>query len=202
MRLATLPVLVGALAALTPAAAPAAPATRTETYSPFDSSGLFTLRPGLRITESVGGECEQSSMFSATGYRCFGGPSRSGTNIFDPCFAQGDPSSTDVEALICPTSVTSRKVIEVQAESPLRPIVDPVRRTPWSVTIGGGRTCRIFGGASSLWRGQRINYSCSGKGRRFLVGMPSTATRRWTITMLSGISDRRGRRVAIVNAWY
>ncbi|CAB4900216.1 unannotated protein [freshwater metagenome] len=202
MRLATLPVLVGALAALAPAGANGASATRTQTYSPFDSSGQFTLRPELRITESVGGECEMGSFFSATGYRCFGGPSRNGNNIFDPCFAQGDPATGDVQALICPTRVTSNTVTEVQTGESLTPIRRPVRRTPWSVTVGGGRTCSIFGGASALWRGQRINYACSGKGRRFLVGLPSTATKRWTITMVTGADGRRGRRVAIVNAWY
>jgi hypothetical protein len=199
-RLIPVAVVVGLVLAAASTAQGAA-VTRTQTYTPFAASDGFVLRPSLQISESVGGECEQASFFSATGYRCFGGPAHNGSTIFDPCFAQGDPSGPDeVFALICPTSVVSRRVFEVQTDASLRPIENAVRRTPWSVTIGGGRVCRMLGGATGVYRGQRINYACSGKGRRFLVGVPSKATKRWTITMITSPDSKRSRRVGVIDA--
>jgi hypothetical protein len=187
------------------AAATAGAATRTATYTPFSPDG--TLRPGLVVSDEITGDCgdagDWTSNVNLGAYRCSTDVNlENGGNLLDPCFAEPPLDGTDeAVSVICPGSPTSRKVVRIQTGfvTPLDPARD---RTPWALRIAGGRTCVMTSGASTIVRGQRVNYSCDGRGLRALVGQPRKRTATWTIGMVKSYRGAGYRRVKVKRAWY
>jgi hypothetical protein len=195
---------VGILLAVA-AAAPAGAATTTETYTPFAPDG--TLKPGLTVTEELAGNCgdagDWASITNVGAYRCATDePLENGSNLLDPCFAEPAQDGTE-EALsvICPGTPISRRVVRIQTGLIL-PLETARDRTPWALQIAGGRTCVLTSGASTIVRGQRVNYSCDGRGLRALVGRPRKRSATWTIAIVRSYQGAGYRRVEIKRAWY
>jgi hypothetical protein len=189
----------------TGAAAPAGAATRTATYTPFSPDGV--LQPGLVVSEEVTGACgdagDWTSNVNIGAYRCSTDVNlENGGNLLDPCFAEPPLDGTDEPAsVICPGSPTSRRMVRIQT-GPISSLDPAPDRAPWALQIAGGRTCVMTSGASTIVRGQRVNYACDGRGLRALVGRPRKRTATWTIAMVTSYQGAGYRRVKVKRAWY
>lgn len=163
-----LPRIAATALAFLAAAAPAHAATRLVRYSPVSADG--SLRPGLRVTSTVGrSECWTTSAVSSRLYRCMTPQAR----IHDPCWATGDAA-----VVACPPAPWRRGVVELRLAKPL-PELSGNYSALWALRTGGGRRCVFLQGASDTVAGKRVSYACGHD--RYLLGSPDRSHATWTI---------------------
>jgi hypothetical protein len=178
--------------------------TVTSTYTPFGADGW--LAPGITIDEVVTGSCGDDggwrSNVADRAFRCSTDTNvKGGGNLFDPCYpeARRDDGTATV---LCPRSPSFLAILRIEVPVLADTDLTETQRLPWALMISGGRTCVLSSGATSSVRGKRINYICSGRGLRMLVGAPRRGTATWTIPVVRNAKGAGYRWVKIRRAWY
>lgn len=167
-------------------------------FRPFLSSGAIA--PGYHVVgrrrahSSAGLQCFGPSYatFSRDAFRCY-----SGDLTYDPCFR--DPAGALVA---CPVAMFPKRVVLLSVTKPL------VRGPAWSgdhhawlLVLPSHVACRWSSGASMVWHGLRLNFSCSN--HLGLYGHAQSQHQPWTIrTCPEGQFCQHMKRVRVAAAWF
>src|SRR5260370_24614519 len=118
-------------------------------------TGVYIFTPAIPKTAPIAGNCFSESIAAdrLDAWRCF-----TGNIIHDPCFA-AKPGATLV---VCDADPITRKAgIAVRLATPLPLHGKFAGQQPWLLELADGAECNLFTGATSVVKGQRINYGCS-----------------------------------------
>lgn len=181
---------------LAPGSAAAGTHTKASVYTPFASSGT----PTVHVASTVRGHCWTGSLAAARSdaWRCL-----SGNLIYDPCFS----SPTAPGIVLCPASGPwSRRAIEIKLTAQLptkyaNPGEPSTTGLPWALVTTSGWKCRLDTGATSVVRGRRANYACTGI-NDWLWGAPSRRSEPWKIFVAPASANKLKRTVGIRSAWF
>ena len=178
--------LVGVLF-LVVASGAAALETKTDRYTPFDTTG--EIRSDLNVTD-LSGECwTSSSILGRDGaWRCV-----TGNSLRDPCFES--PIESDI--LICARSPWDTSVVRLEASLDYDDFWT-WKGGSWALKLTNGTKCHYVTGATTAVKGRRLNYFCGKNGKGpYLFGNPDKSSALWRIRMSKSPSGRGMRRVGI-----
>lgn len=163
---------------------------------PTDSHGR--LKPAYQVTRTFDrGQCFGASSEVVVGAdRCF-----SGNFVLDPCWPTLNRHGR-YSGSYCPRAAWLRRGVLVKSSHKAGEVTRG--RSLWAVRLGSGLRCSYLSGASSIFRGRRVNFGCAPNRRKFLVGEPSRRTAFWRITEVTFANGhfRNPRRVVITTAWF
>jgi hypothetical protein len=137
--------------------------TSTPTYTlPFtpnptsESTQVIVFHPEGVPTQERTGSCWSTSevLNRVDAWRCI-----SDNSIYDPCFSI--PGNN--QAVRCDTSPLSDSkgfILNLTESKPARGTVSPIK-SAWAFELTDGTKCIFVGGATGVFEGKRINYSCS-----------------------------------------
>lgn len=174
----------------------AAARTAVATFSPFAGDG--TLRGGLRATPEYGGSCASGSFMvsGADVFRCF-----AGNAIRDPCYVDDLAGNDDRSVVVCVATPWDRSVVRLRISGDLDSAFGArANAPPWALRLSSGTRCVFLEGATTVVRGQRLNYGC-GNGR-WLIGTPDRGRPTWRIRQVRGPTDSEPRRVSVAAAYF
>jgi hypothetical protein len=127
----------------------------------------------------------------------------SGNLIYDPCFS----SSNAKGIVLCPASgpwSSSAIKIKLTRKVPIKygnkgkPSTSGL---PWALVTSAGWKCELNTGATSVVRGKRQNYFCTGT-QDSLWGAPLRRSQPWKIYVAPTGAKRLRSEVAIQAAWF
>jgi hypothetical protein len=123
-----------------------------------------------------------------------------GNTLYDPCFS----SQFAFGVVVCPVPWQDSGT-EIHLTKPLPKASShtppSLALQPWAVETVSGAFCVLSSGASSVVRGQRLNYFCGKNAKQGLWGFPSRKAQPWTILIAPLNAKVLKHRVAVVRAW-
>lgn len=174
-----------------PTAAPSR--TQVDTFAPFTFSG--TVSPDVRVARTVVGTCFATSIAVAVQgtYRCM-----SGNYIYDPCFASGSGSQTELACAETPwAGVTLMEVsgpLPIDVPEPGNPI-----SSPWVIQLANGERYVVSTGANAAVGGVNLPYYCSPSNTE--TSTVSETSEPWTVQYLPSSTSSVLTSVVVVVAW-
>jgi Domain of unknown function (DUF4232) len=188
-----------------PGTTAASRATETRYAAPVDRNAREL--GSIRVSGTVSGSCIAGSdvIGNVSVYRCF-----AGNEVYDPCWASVTPGSASAGGALClrtPWSTSAVKVVArgISASIKVKPTDQNV---PWGLRLSTRQRCLAEQGAHNEFRGQFIDFTCTGgaatgSSLELLQGVNRDGP-TWTYRSVvrSGTALRPGPVVDVHTAWF
>ncbi len=175
------------------AAATGSPRTKTETVNPWAANGK--LKTGLKVAGSVRGTCWTNSIAvsSSDAYRCM-----SKSFIYDPCFAPGTKTFTQLACMAAPWS----RVVRFDLTAAIPKVARHPNGKPWvwADLLANGVRCITDTGTGTVVDKVVMNYYCvPGTG---WADIPDQKAEPWTVQYAKSYKSKTVDPEKVTTAWY